>query len=347
MYYPNPTEYKRISREILRWKPTVYIGTPTFVNGVLQAALADRSKADVVPQFDGAKASKVLPSDSQPWPTASLRLCITGAEKTPDDLFQLASDHTPPLEIIEGYGITETSPILTVNRPGQPRGGVGQAIRNITLGLLEEEGYLNKDFKMLAKCEAGEVTGPKNKRGVIIASGPTVFGAPEADPPRAYLGIPLSEKNPFVELEGKWWYDTGDLGFFDETGALHLAGRLKRFVKIAGEMVSLVALEAALKERKPWADGEAGPVVAVEACEVDGERPVLALVSAVDASLEDANDQLKAAGMPKIAKLTVAVDARTTFDERWAQQGSLPLLGTGKTDYAQIKRAVVAAVQAQ
>merc|ERR1712046_240321 len=93
------------------------------------------------------------------------------------------------------------------------------------------------------------------------------------------------------------------------------------------------------------ADGITGPVVAVEAYEADGEKPILALVSAVEATLDDANAQLREAGMPKIAKLTLILDAGSVFEERWAEQGTLPLLGTGKTDYASIKRAVVAAAQ--
>mmetsp|Transcript_57777 Transcript_57777/g.102505 ORF Transcript_57777/g.102505 Transcript_57777/m.102505 type:complete len:123 (+) Transcript_57777:529-897(+) len=119
-------------------------------------------------------------------------------------------------------------------------------------------------------------------------------------------------------------------------------------------MVSLVALEAALKEKvaadgsKPWADkseeGVAGPVVAVETYEPEGEKPILALVSAVEANLDDANAQLREAGQPKIAKLTVLMDSRDIFEERWKQQGTLPLLGTGKTDYASIKKAVATAV---
>eukprot|EP00931_Biecheleriopsis_adriatica_P076305 TRINITY_DN50026_c0_g1_i1.p1 TRINITY_DN50026_c0_g1~~TRINITY_DN50026_c0_g1_i1.p1 ORF type:complete len:1021 (+),score=200.22 TRINITY_DN50026_c0_g1_i1:41-3103(+) len=354
-YYPNPTEYRRIAREMNRWKPTLYLGTPTFVMGVLKAAEADRKKG-AAPKVKAAWSSsgKVVPTDSTadpPWPTASLRICITGAEKTPDDLFALAQTHTPELSVLEGYGITETSPVLTVNRLGKARSGVGQPLDGISLALLDTEEYLVKKAKCISKLSNGSVDGAIGTTGVIAAAGPNVFGAPDANPPRGYLGIPLSEKNPFVKIDDTWYYDTGDLGYFAEDGALHLAGRLKRFVKIAGEMVSLVALEAALKERqiegtKPWADSEVGPVIAVEAFEPDGEKPVLALVTAVQAELDEANEQLRAAGMPKIAKLTVKVEVHSTFESRWADQGTLPLLGTGKTDYASVKRAVADAVQA-
>jgi len=343
-YYPNPTEYRRISREVQRWKPTIYLGTPTFVNGVLQASKVDVQKAEV--KIVPGNSAKVFPLEAS-WPTASLRLCVTGAEKTPDELFALAAEHVPTIEIIEGYGITETSPVLTANRLGKPRAGVGLPIPGASLALLEEAAYLEKRQEVLCRWVDGRIEGPAGVRGVILAGGPSVFGAPDADPPSGYLKIPLSEKNPFIKVEGTWMYDTGDLGYFDEGGNLYLAGRLKRFVKIAGEMVSLVALEAALKQRtledgsRPWADSEAGPRVAAECFEPDGGgKPILGLVAAVDATLEDANEQLRAAGMPKIAKLTVHVDARVAFGARWAEQGTLPLLGTGKTDYASCKRAV-------
>jgi long-chain-fatty-acid--[acyl-carrier-protein] ligase len=291
--------------------------------------------------------------EDAPWPTASLRLVITGAEKTPEDLFKTVAAHCPPIQIIEGYGITETSPVLTANKPGKPRAGVGYALDGISLAILETEDYLAKKFTCVAKFLDGKVNGAVGQTGIIAASGPNVFGAPEADPPRGYLGIPLTEKNPFLNFDDKWWYDTGDLGYLEADGSLHLAGRLKRFVKIAGEMISLVALETALKARVledgslPWADGDNGPVLGVECYEVDGEKPILALVSAVDASLEEANSQLRNGGMPKIAKLTMVIDARSAFDQRWADQGTLPLLGTGKTDYASVKRVVAAAVAAE
>eukprot|EP00933_Yihiella_yeosuensis_P042259 TRINITY_DN36802_c1_g1_i1.p1 TRINITY_DN36802_c1_g1~~TRINITY_DN36802_c1_g1_i1.p1 ORF type:complete len:1013 (+),score=184.49 TRINITY_DN36802_c1_g1_i1:82-3120(+) len=342
-YYPKPTDYRRIAREIQRWKPTIFLGTPTFLSGVLRAAEADYLKLAESQDAKPASAKQVVPEGGRPlWPTASLRLCIAGAEKTPEDLFQLAaSQHNPPITLCEGYGITETAPVLTVNRFDKPRAGVGYALKGITLALLETEAYLAKKVDVIAVCKDEKVEGPTNTRGIIIAHGPNVFGDPDATPPKGYLGVPLSEKNPFVRYDDKWWYDTGDLGFFDEQGALHLAGRLKRFIKIAGEMISLPALEAALKLHQPWADSESGPVIAVEAYEPDGgEKPILGVVSAVDCSLEEANEKLQAAGMPRIAKLTLLVDSREVFEERWKVQGTVPLLGTGKTDYASAKKAV-------
>jgi long-chain-fatty-acid--[acyl-carrier-protein] ligase len=296
------------------------------------------------------KKAAVAPVEDSSWLTSSLRMVITGAEKAPQKLYDFAAKvHEPPFRLIEGYGITETSPVLTANIPTKDAAGVGWPISGIEIGLLNVEAYLTKRYDLIATAGSqGLTNGKANTEGLIVAKGDSVFGAPDATEPMAYLGLPLSKKNPFLHINGAHWYDTGDLGYFDESGALFLSGRLKRFVKIAGEMVSLVAMEAVLKRyepepgKTPWADVEEGPVLAVEALERDG-RPVLALVSTVEASLQDANEQLAKEGMPRIAKLTQLVPGRC-FGDRWARLGVLPLLGSGKTDYAAIKRAVEAAV---
>ena len=135
------------------------------------------------------------------------------------------------------------------------------------------------------------------------------------------------DKNPFIEIEGERWYDTGDLGYLNEHGSLFLAGRLKRFVKIAGEMISLPALEAALANR--WPNDESGAVLAIDAVEAEGKRPELFLLSSAKLDLNEANEVLKEAGFSNLSKLKHLIK----LDE-------IPLLGTGKTDYQSIKRIV-------
>jgi len=349
-YYANPLEYKTVAKQISQWKPTIYIGTPTFANGLLKAARSDFEKRKA--EAGDAEATYL---------TSSLRLLITGAEKTPETIFDLADQQG--LTILEGYGVTECSPVLTVNRPGKSRSGVGYAIPGTVLAIADEAKYMSGDIEVVATSDSeGRVQGSVGQRGVVLAQGPNVFGDPDATPPRAYLGIPMAEKNPFAYVKSLpsgastaspgWWYDTGDLGMFDESGALVLVGRLKRFVKIGGEMVSLPALEDALKRRTlddgscPWADTDNGAVVAVEAYDAEGQRPVLGLVTAIDVSLEDANAQLAAEGMPALARLRLKLDSREAFDVKWAERGTLPLLGSGKSDYAQMKAAVKSAALA-
>ncbi|NLF39135.1 2-acyl-glycerophospho-ethanolamine acyltransferase, partial [bacterium] len=130
--------------------------------------------------------------------------------------------------------------------------------------------------------------------------------------------------SPFHERDGVRWYVTGDLGWLDERGALHLAGRLKRFVKVGGEMVSLPALEEALQER--WPAGEDGPNLAIAAFEPEGQRPHMGLFTTIELTVDEANAVLKDAGVSAIARISsvTRVDA-------------LPLLGTGKTDYRELE----------
>ncbi len=91
---------------------------------------------------------------------------------------------------------------------------------------------------------------------MILVSGPSVFSG-YSDPTIA---------DPFVEIEGVSWYKTGDLGYIDEDGYITITGRLKRFIKIAGEMISLPFIETILRSRFESADAEA-PEIAVEALE--------------------------------------------------------------------------------
>jgi len=351
-YFANPLEYKTVAKQIDRWQSTIYIGTPTFANGMLKAARADFQRR----KKDGGD----LVRDSD-YLTSSLRLVVTGAEKTPESLFALAAEQR--LDVLEGYGVTECSPVLAVNRLGKTRSGVGLPIPGTYLAVADEAKYISGEIDVLCVSDSdGNTAGQTGQRGVVLAQGANIFGDPDAAPPKAYLGIPLSEKNPFAFVQSLpssalgaspgWWYDTGDLGSIDEIGNLVLAGRLKRFVKIGGEMISLPALEDALKKKtlsdgsQPWADSDNGAVLAVEAYEAEGEKPTLGVIAAVDLTLEEANEQLQAEGMPNLARIKIKLDSRNVFDKKWADRGTLPLLGSGKSDYAQMKAAVKVATLA-
>ena len=155
---------------------------------------------------------------------------------------------------------------------------------------------------------------PVGERGLIIARGGNIF--------KGYLGD--DAPNPFLEIDGDLWYNTGDLGIINENGAISLAGRLKRFVKVAGEMISLPAMEDVLIDR--WPGDDDGPSVAVEAIERDGERPILAIFSRVTLSLDEANETLKKAGFSNVGRLNHHEEVE-----------EIPLLGTGKTNHRALK----------
>jgi long-chain-fatty-acid--[acyl-carrier-protein] ligase len=132
--------------------------------------------------------------------------------------------------------------------------------------------------------------------------------------------------SPFEDLDGRTWYVTGDLAAVDEAGEIIFRGRLKRFLKAGGEMISLPALEEPLAKKYPPTD--AGPRVAVEGVETpDGRRVVLFTTEPI--TVRDANALLQAEGMRGVMRLD---DVK--------QLEKLPVLGTGKTDY-KVLRAMI------
>jgi long-chain-fatty-acid--[acyl-carrier-protein] ligase len=231
----------------------------------------------------------------KPADLASLRLVVTGAEKCPDALFARAKEMTPRAILSEGYGITECSPVVSVSRLDNLRPGtIGQALDGVELLVVDPD-----SMQPL----------PTGRRGLLLVHGETVFSG--------YLHY--DGPSPFHERDGKRWYITGDLVLIDAEGFIHFAGRLKRFLKAGGEMISLPALEEPLALAYP--PGESGPRVAVEGIETpDGRRIVL--FTTTDLKLAEANALLARAGFRGIMRL----DEVRRLD-------ALPLLGTGKIDY--------------
>ncbi len=129
-------------------------------------------------------------------------------------------------------------------------------------------------------------------------------------------------ESPFEEFDGNRWYKTGDLGYQDTDGFLYITGRLKRFVKIAGEMISLPAIEAILLEQ--YGDPEITKL-AIEAKEHDGVVTIVAFTT-FDMSPDELNNFIHANGASNLVKIA-----------RVERLEMIPVLGTGKTDYKLLK----------
>jgi long-chain-fatty-acid--[acyl-carrier-protein] ligase len=241
---------------------------------------------------------------AQPADLASLRIVITGAEKCPESLFVRAKEMTPHAMLSEGYGITECSPVVSVSRPGKVRlGTIGQPLDGVEVLVVDPES--------MQPVFAGQ-------RGLLLVHGATVFPG--------YLHY--EGPSPFHEHDGKRWYITGDLASVDEQGFIHFAGRLKRFLKAGGEMISLPALEEPLAAAYP--PGENGPRVAVEGIETPEGRRII-LFTTLEIRLADANALLTKAGFRGIMRL-----------DDVQRIESLPLLGTGKIDYKVLRAKITA-----
>jgi long-chain-fatty-acid--[acyl-carrier-protein] ligase len=275
-FYPDPTDSFALAEGLSRWKISIFCAAPSFIKGLFHAAKQEQLK--------------------------SVRLFVSGAEKAPEPLFEKAKTISQNCKLVEGYGITECSPILSINRPNMPPKGVGRLLPEIELVTIHPE-----TLQLL----------PKGSDGEICVRGPNVF--------RGYLGNPRS---PFIELEGKQWYRTGDLGHLDIDGSLILSGRLKRFTKIGGEMISLGAVEEVIVKHLV-AEKRISPninSIAVCADEREEGKPRLVLFTTIAIEKEEANQILSQAGFSNLVKISIVKN----IDE-------IPLMGAGKTDYRNLQ----------
>ena len=278
--HADPTDARGLVETIRAFHPTMLFTTPTFLSYILSVSKAGDLK--------------------------SLRRIIAGAERCPDAVFERTAALAPEAVILEGYGITECSPVLAANRVADRRRGfIGRPVRNVDIRVVD--------------VDSGEPVAT-GETGMLLASGPSIFSG--------YLNH--DGPSPFVELEGKQWYRTGDLVVADADNWLAFKGRLKRFLKAGGEMISLPALEEPFSKRYP-AD-ENGPKVAVEGIETPGGRQI-ALFTTFPLTLREASQILVEDGLRGVMRL-----------DEVRQIGTIPVLGTGKTDYKELRRLVTEAV---
>jgi long-chain-fatty-acid--[acyl-carrier-protein] ligase len=274
VHHPDPTDASALAAKLAAYKPTILVATPTFVGLIL---------------------NRCRPGDLD-----SLRLVVVGAEKCPDEVFARIERLAPRAKVLEGYGVTECSPCVSVNPVGAVRRGtIGKPLPNVEVTVLD--------------LESGAVL-PPGERGMLLVSGPSVFPG--------YLGSGV--ESPFRELDGKRWYVTGDLAELDPDGYIVFHGRLKRFLKAGGEMISLPALEEPFARLYPATDD--GPRVAVEGTEAPSGRRKVVLFTTEALTLRDANAVLVREGFGGVMRLD---EVRTV--------AKLPLLGTGKLDYKALR----------
>jgi long-chain-fatty-acid--[acyl-carrier-protein] ligase len=276
--HPDPTDAAALARKIGLYKPTLLVGTPTFVGYILDRA--------------------------EPGELTSLRLVVVGAEKCPQSIFDRFAQAAPQAKVLEGYGITECSPVVSVNPPEDNRPGtVGKPLPGVEVCVTDLE---------------SEQALPAGKMGMLLVSGPTIFPG--------YIGH--DGESPFRERDGKRWYVTGDLVEIDADGFIHFSGRLKRFLKAGGEMISLPALEEPFVRLYP--PTKDGPRVAVEGVETDGGRRIV-LFTTEEINLRQANELLLREGFHGVLRL-----------DEVRRVEKLPVLGTGKTDYKVLRAQILA-----
>ena len=276
--YPNPLDVVKNAELVQKYGCSMFLATPTFLRAYLRKA--DREQL------------------------ASLRLMITGAEKLPPAIAEAVQERFGK-QVLEGYGLTETAPVLSTNLPDVSLNDAGHTVQHA---------YRAGSVGKLAPGIAAQIRDPEtgahlslHDTGMLWVRGANVF--------EGYLDEPALTK----EVLQDGWFRTGDLGRFDEDGFLFIEGRLSRFSKIAGEMVPHETVEAKISEALNLPPGERLFMVAGVPDEAKGEA--LVLLSTVDIVQADLRAKLSALGVVNlwVPRTIKRVD-------------TLPVLGSGKLD---------------
>src|SRR5438034_8272842 len=277
--YPNPLEAAKCAALIERYKLTFLLLTPTFLRLYLRKAEPEQLK--------------------------TLRLIITGAEKLPVDLASHFEECFHK-KVFEGYGLTETAPVVAVNlpdpelpRPGehvQPSSRLGSVCRLAT-GIAAE----------IREPETGQKLSLYDA-GMLWLRGVNIFDGYLHDPERT------------AEVLRDGWLKTGDVGRFDEDGFLYIECRLSRFSKIGGEMVPHEAIEHKIIELLGLSGRDERPI-AIIGVQDEAKGEALVLLSAVDINIAELREKLHEAGVPNL------------WIPKYVQRVEIiPVLASGKLD---------------
>lgn len=233
----------------------------------------------------------------------SLRIAVVWAEKCPKDLFTKFSKKSPNATIIEWYWITECSPIIAVNPLKR-----NAKIKRWTVWLP----ILWESIKIL-DIDTNEELSAK-KEWMIFVRWLNMF----------WWYVDKHLESPFVEIDWKQWYKTWDLWFLDNDWYLTISGRLKRFVKIAGEMISLPAIETVLSRK--WKHNDWTECLAIES-EEDEWKVTLTLFTTENLDLKEVNSYLHEQWVTNL----VSIDWIIKLE-------AIPMLWTWKVDHVQLKQ---------
>ena len=263
--YPSPLHFKEIPKLVRSAGANVMLATDTFAQQYARCA----SDEDL----------------------SCLEIIVCGAERVKDETHDIYKTRFG-VEVLEGYGATEASPVIAVNQPADNRlGTVGKLLPDIEYRLEPVPG--------IAHGARLHVRGPNVMRGYL-------------DP----------NKPGGVDLLPDGWHDTGDVVEFCEDGFMRILGRVKRFAKIGGEMVSLNAVEAYAQQAWPHHTHAAVSMPDTR----KGER----LVLFTDNPSAEAGELLAWAQKNGAAELAIP--------RKVVRVSEIPVLGSGKTDYVTLQK---------
>jgi Acyl-CoA synthetases (AMP-forming)/AMP-acid ligases II len=262
--YPSPLHTKQIPPLVKDSKASLLLATDTFVNQYARAAEPDE--------------------------LSGLQFIVCGAEKVREETHNLIRERFGDVPVLEGYGATEASPVIAVNKPtDNRRGTVGGLLPAIETRLEPVEGIPGG--------------------GRLYVRGPNIMAG--------YLGA-----GGVLEPPPDGWHDTGDVVDISDDNWLTILGRVKRFAKVGGEMVSLTAAEDIATA--VWPDSRHAVIAMPDPKK--GERLVL-VTDRRDAEAGPLVAHAQSIGAPELA-----------VPRKIIKVTEVPVLGTGKTDYVAITR---------
>jgi acyl-[acyl-carrier-protein]-phospholipid O-acyltransferase/long-chain-fatty-acid--[acyl-carrier-protein] ligase len=282
-YHPNPMDAKTVGELAAAYHGSMLISTPTFCNGYVRRCTKE--------QF------------------ASLKYAIVGAEKLREPLARAFKEQFG-VSLLEGYGCTEMSPVVAVNRPdiehprepqvGTKVGSVGHPIPGVAAKVVDQVTFEGPIF---------------DREGLLLVKGPNLMAG--------YLKQP--ERTAEVMRDG--WYVTGDIVKMDADGFIFITDRLSRFSKIGGEMVPHIRIEEAINAIL----GDSCSAVTAVPDAAKGER-LVAFFTRADVTPETIWEKLSETDLPKLwlpkRECLFPIDA-------------VPTLGTGKVDLRRLRELAV------
>jgi len=289
VFHPSPLDVAAVGDLVRRYRVTFLVTTPTFL--------------------------QLYTRRCSPEQFSSLRVVLTGAEKLSLRQYQAFEDRFG-IRPIEGYGVTECSPVIAVNSPdyraagffqaASRRGTVGQPLPGVAIRIVDPD-----SFEPL----------PPDMPGMLLVKGPNVM--------KGYWG----RDDLTAEVMRDGWYITGDIASLDDDGFLSITDRLSRFSKIGGEMVPHGRVEEALQS----AAGGDVQVFAVTGLPDEKKGEKLAVLHTLDeARLPDILEKVAASDLPNLF-----IPSRGNF----VKVEALPVLGTGKLDLRALKRVAAERLQ--
>jgi acyl-[acyl-carrier-protein]-phospholipid O-acyltransferase/long-chain-fatty-acid--[acyl-carrier-protein] ligase len=241
--YPSPLDVQALGEVVQKYAVDLLVTTPTFLRTLMRKAGREK--------------------------LGKLQMVVTGAEKLPTALREEFLEKIG-VAVHEGYGMTEGSPVIAVNRPGAEREGtVGKVVPGIEVRTVHEE--------------TGEVLA-RGEPGILEFRGPNIFSG--------YLG----REDLSAKVLRSGWYHSADFGRMDKDGFLTIEGRRARFSKIGGEMVPHGVVEEHLNQ---WLGGAGGEVM-VTAVEDERKGEVLVVLHSGEVNHQEAEKVLRERGVPNL-----------------------------------------------